>query len=389
MKKVVVILLALVAVGVLMAGQPAPDVAATHAKSPPRPKPLVSCSDMTGDGRVRGIDITAVVTAFANDAGPGWPYEVSNAYKFLYDRDANGALRGPDIGIVVGDYGMDCPLVDAQVAKATLWAYANAPVKESEAALEALGYYQASTDVPGQGTHYAKLEDWDGVFDPEAPEGLVYHHGRLAAQLYVVDGDAVGWGDYEATSYPPPETPHEVDLEGDADGPACDPDCSWNGTDDGWHLHYYLCTYNIGTSGATALPGTATAQACATAGGGDPPCTVPVTTQPCYRWGQNVGWMGHLWNHLPNLNIVEDGVTPNQICSDGDDNDNDTFIDGADTDCQGGNPPGEGGSCSDGVDNESDGVTDAADPDCQNGRFVDCFPDTQDGDHWAPFNCPA
>jgi len=198
---------------------------------------------------------------------------------------------------------------------------------------------------------------------------------------YIAIQNAAGEGALYAAIHP--------DCVRASDGPQCSPACSWAGTYDGWHLHYYLCTYSIGTSGATALPGTATAQACATAGGGDPPCTVPVTTQPCYRWGQNVGWMGHLWNHLPNLNIVEDGVTPNQICSDGDDNDNDTFIDGADTDCQGGNPPGEGGSCSDGVDNESDGVTDAADPDCQNGRFVDCFPDTLDGWHWGPFTCPA
>ena len=28
----------------------------------------------------------------------------------------------------------------------------------------------------------------------------------------------------------------------------------------------------------------------------DPQCTVPVTTQPCYSWAKDFGWMGHLWN---------------------------------------------------------------------------------------------
>lgn len=64
----------------------------------------------------------------------------------------------------------------------------------------------------------------------------MYHEGRLAAQLYVTDGSAVGWGMHEATSFPPPAAPYGVDLEGDPDGPQCDPACSWDGSYDGWHL---------------------------------------------------------------------------------------------------------------------------------------------------------
>jgi hypothetical protein len=293
--------------------------------------PLIACSNLDGDPQngVRVGDILEAVNGYFDDSpGPN--------YVFLRDTTADGLGRVDDILVVVGQYFTTCPLVDTQVAQATQWALANVPMTENEAALEAMDYYQASSDVPGQGVHYVNFENWDGVFDPAAPEGLVYHGGKLAAQLYVTDGTVVSWGTHAASSYPPPPVPHDVSLEVDADGPMCNPACSWDGTFDGWHMHYYLCTIHIGQSNAIAIPASfvpsvQTQSGCASLSGGEPECTVPITTTPCYRWAVNVGWMGHLWNWLAN---------PNQV-------------------------PDQGGD---------------------NGRFADCFPDT---DGWKEFNCPG
>lgn len=333
MKRILISVLAAVTL-LAFGASSGPGAGDVHASSPGTTvAPLLSCPDVGGDGTVDLFnDIFGVAFKFGTDAdavGPGEP----DGYHVLYDVGvADGTIDLlNDIFGVAFSFSEACPLVDVQVAKATLWGINNVPATENEAALEAMGYYQASFDVPGQGVHYVNLENWDGVFDPEAPEGLVYNNGKFVAQLYVTDGTAVGWGTHAATSYPPPAVPHNVDLEGDADGPQCSPACSWAGTYDGWHMHYYLCTTNIGTSAASALPGFSTQGSCLIYGGGDPLCTIPITATPCYRWAQNVGWMGHLWNQQLN---------PNQI-------------------------PDEGGN---------------------NGRFADCIPD---GSTWKAFNCPA
>jgi hypothetical protein len=315
--------------------------------------PLIGCPNVDGStepsadpdelGGVRVGDILKVVQAFFHDAPMGYPDVIDSDYVFLYDRNANGQQRVDDILNVVQAFFLNCPRVDTEVARATQWILTDHPelLTESESALEAAGYYRGSTDVPGQGIHYVSVNNWDGNFDPRAPEGLVYHGGLLAAQLYVTDGTiangGVGWGTHDVNgAWPPPTTPHDVDLEGDADGPQCDPACSWYGTYDGWHLHYYLCTVSIGTTSAAAIPGyfvgIQDAQDCDNfAPGSQPQCSIPITTQPCWRFGDNVGWMGHLWNWLPN---------PNQV-------------------------PDLGGN---------------------NGRFADCIPDAEG---WKSFNCPA
>jgi hypothetical protein len=308
--------------------------------------PLLNCPDIDGIAPV-GLftDIFPVADLYgadSNDTGLGEP----DGYHPLYDaKDANGTIDlFEDIFYVAESFGDTCPLVDLQVAKATAWGIANLPKVDDvagRAALQALGYYQGSSDVPGQGIHYVNVEIWDGTFDPQAPEGVVYNNGKLAAQLYVVDGGGVGgaggvgWGTYEATACCP-GAEHDIDLEVAADGPQCSPACSWAGGE-GWHVHHYLCTANIGTTSAIAIPAALapsladTKAHCQSFSGGDPECTVPITVTNCFRWAKNVGWMGHLWNHELN---------PNQI---------------ADT---GGN----------------------------NGRFSDCVPD---GSMWKAFTCPA
>jgi hypothetical protein len=294
--------------------------------------------DASPDNKVAVGDILAIVQAYFHD----WP--ATNYYP-LYDLVApyNPAIAGPpytggkirvdDILNVVNQYFDICPLADTQVAAASKWGIQNIPVMENPAALHALHYYEASSDVPGQGTHYVNMDNWDGTFNPAAPEGLVYTNGRIAAQLYVVDGNApaIGWGTFAAGSCCP-AAQHGIDLESAVSGgPNCSPACSWDGPE-GWHLHHYLCTVHIGTPSSLAVPTFATQGNCATYSGGEPLCTVPITTTPCYQWGKDIGWMGHLWNWLPNDNQISD------------------------------------------VDST------------MNGRFADCFPDTEG---WKAYNCPA
>lgn len=389
--------LALAALVVLLAGQSSrPDVAdaATPGTTVP---PLLSCPNVDGspNNGVRVGDILAVVTAYFKD----WP---STDYAYLFDlvepynpeTNTGGLQRVSDILAVVSRYFEDCPAVDTEVAQATLWARANVPIVENDAALAAIGYVKGSTNVPGQGEHYVKLANWDGTFDPAAPEGLVYDSHRatedgfgigscndgidnggdgvkdsrqpifnsnpdpdcdyftLSAHLYVVDGDQVGWiEDY--SSGPGGSCWDGIDNGGGDAIDAADPDCqqtdpgfspplddvhidplcntspcSWNGGE-GWHLHYRLCTVHIGTPYAFALPlgpGSDSADCKAIQNSG------PGAGLGDWRFAYKVGWMGHLWNHVANANVVPD-------------------VNGT-----------------------------------MNGRFADCYPDGADG--WKSYNCP-
>lgn len=291
------------------------------------PAPLLSCPDVDGSGDVTLFeDVFPIASLFGK--GPGDP-----GYHVMYDVVApvNAPINIDDIMSAALRFGEACPAVDTEVARATLWGLFNLPLTEDPAALAAISYYRGSTDVPGQGVHYTKLQNWDGVFDPMAPEGLVYNNGKLVAQLYVVSGDVVGWG-----SPPPnPSGPsiHDVDIDAFcAPQPPNTDRCSWS-TNEGWHDHHNLCTVHIGSPGAFAIPGFSSSS-CFNFSGGEPLCTVPVTVTPCYRWDDLVGWMGHLWNHQLN---------PNWIDEDGD-----------------------------------------AVPD--NGRFADCSPDLEG---WKASNCPS
>ena len=357
MKRLFLALIALAALAFLGTARPTGPI---DAASPGATvNPLLGCPDVDGSGGVRISDVTKVVGQYGNDSpGPN--------YRFIYDvygpnGTADGVLRVTDISKVVANYGRDnplCPLVDTQVAKATLWALANAPLTEDVAALSALGYTRAGPDVPGQGVHYANFTNWaDGVFNLQAPEALVYHGGKLAAQLYVSEGSIVGWvGEDPTLGGPCNDGIDNDDADTLADG--ADPDCfvpqepsgpppddididkfcypapcSWDGGE-GWHLHYRLCRLHIGTPNAD-LTLTADAATCQSANNSG--CSPPPYGCGEWSWSARVGWMGHLWNHLPNANLVPD--YPDYI----------------------------------------------APSDSLNGRFADCFPDTLG---WKAYNCP-
>jgi hypothetical protein len=194
---------------------------------------------------------------------------------------------------VVVVFGEPCPLLETQVARATLWAVRDHPevLVENANALAKLGYVQFSQELANQGTHYIQAPvAWDGAFDPEQPEGLVYRGGKLAAQLYYIEGDAIGWG-------PEPAPKGGVDIDS-----ICAPvACSWSGGGDLWHMHTDHCLLNMGMSQATTHTAASETE-CemlhnASGFGGE------------WYWDSRFGWMNHVWNHVlnPAVNPLDHG----------------------------------------------------------------------------------
>jgi hypothetical protein len=317
MKRTVVALLAL-SVLALIAGAGQHVAGRVSASSPGTTmKRLLSCPDVDGSGRVLAGDIVKVVSQY----GIG----VANPlYRFIDDLTADGNMNSGDITVAVQWYGRLCPLVDVQAAQAT-----NAILNDPDRALlmacdvstlAAHGYLRGSSDVPGQGIHYINRSYFDGIFDVSHPEGLVCDNGKLAAELYVIDGDVVGWLSGGQTSQPcPPATQWHADPPPAITGTCMSEDrvdidsfcapvpgytCSWDGNGDGWHWHVDLCTVHVGgTSDTYAVPGMSES-ACHSFGGGS--CVWDPSPNPNCYWDADVGWMGHFWNFQGNKNLVDE-----------------------------------------------------------------------------------
>jgi len=250
--------------------------------------PLLSCPTVSGGGQVDLFgDIFGVAFRFGTTPGDG-------SYALIYDVGlADGEINlFDDIFGVALRFGEVCPLVDQQVAQATQ-AILNDPQAAQLLAcdpttLNAKGYFRAGSDVPGQGVHYLKVSLWDGVFDVTQPEGLVCQGGKLAAELYVVNGNVVGWGPFTPGGGSPI---HSIDIDTFC---SVAPPCSWDGPE-GWHAHSNLCLLHIGTPSSTIVLAASAAECEAMNGG--------IGT---WVWAAGVGWMGHLWNFVPNENQLSD-----------------------------------------------------------------------------------
>jgi hypothetical protein len=333
--------------------------------------PLIACPNMDAspDNKVTVADILTVVSHYGKSYGqPGYEYLWDSLTPYNSTSPANtGSLTVADILYVVNHYGNTCPLLETQIATATRAiadptfssmlcdpTFATAMncggdpqfLTENVGFLSGKGYLRGSTDVPGQGIHYINMSIWDGLFNPAHPEGLVYKGGVLVAQLYYAEGDVVGWSPNAINNVRAVNTDSFcTPVGGEPPGTGC----GWSGTLDGWHWHANLCTWAIGTPSAVALPGPTSQAICAaTAAGAGHPCAAfyPAAGWNC-TWKAGVGYMGHLWNWLPNADY---------------------------TSAQDPGPSGLG--------------------DCQvaycntlenNGRFADCFPD---GSTWKAYDCP-
>lgn len=210
--------------------------------------PLLNCPDVDGDGQVLTGDILQVVNSYFDDyPGPD--------YMYLNDITADGLQRIDDVLLVVGRYFEVCPLVETQVAQATL---AVERYRDQDAAI-ADGYVQVTQNIAGHGIHWLKASLMDGVFDPAQPEGLNYSlDGELLAVFYVDPMWLPG---------------HEQPPEG------------FDGMEDMWHHHKGLCQWQ-GPDGPMVAENVAQADCLALPGG---------------IWFEAFGWMLHLWNFLPNM----------------------------------------------------------------------------------------
>jgi len=187
---------------------------AVFAALPPRPTaadeaawaPLLNCADVNADGAVSVGDIYDVVGRF------GTTYQ-SDGYMLLYDLDGKGAVSVGDIARVVLDFGAACPLVETQVAQATLAIDAY----QDQSAAIADGYVQGTQNLPGHGVHFIKWSLVDGNFDIGEPEGLNYSADGELLAIYYID---------------------PIWLPGHAAPPE-----GFDGAEDMWHDHPGLCQW--------------------------------------------------------------------------------------------------------------------------------------------------
>ena len=230
--------------------------------------PLLNCSDVNADGHVDGFDIGAVVVKF----GTFYP---SEDYLLLYDVWGGGSIDGFDIGKVVGDFGLICPIVDIQVARATL---AVIKYRDPLVALED-GYIQWSQLIPSMGVHLvnsSRITD----FQPQItnPAGLLYTaNGQLVAVYYLVPTSEL-CSDLGIEGVCSDLEPVGFGIEDDEDN------IDANSFQTAWHTHPGLCSWDLGTEAAT-LEESTDETVCTNSGG---------------FWHERYGWMVHLYNFIPN-----------------------------------------------------------------------------------------
>ena len=257
--------------------------------------PLLNCSDVNADGHVDIIDIGWLVLKF----GTVYP---SDNYQLLYDVSGGGAVNIIDIATAVLDFGQTCPLIETQVAQATLaliGAYGGPDLRDPAQAAAA-GYIQDSQDVAQMGIHLDNplyLTAWPnccslGLPGEETesqlihPVGLVYTAAPgggpdvLIGGWYLVPNDEVcAYYGIPGPCQSNAEQPLGfglTDVDEDNQDPA--------GPQLGWHTHPSLCAWNWDTTSALVLENVAQ-QECESTGG---------------IWFSTYGWMLHLYNVVPN-----------------------------------------------------------------------------------------
>jgi hypothetical protein len=272
--------------------------------------PLLTCSDVSADGRVNIIDIGWLVVKF----GAAYP---NDDYMLLYDVSGDGFVNIIDIGTAVVDFGRICSLTNHQVAQATLamsGAYGGPDLRDPQNALDA-GYVKSSQNVPQMGIHLFNetyMRDWPeccglGLPGEETesqlihPVGLVYTAdssgplglGELIGAWYIQPNDVV-CDFYGITTPCMPEDQSQSAVqpigfgEFNNDEDNLDPDGS--GPQGGWHFHIDLCIWNWGEANASVFEGVSQTSCVGSDG----------------LWFSTYGWMLHLYNFIPNPAFMPD-----------------------------------------------------------------------------------
>lgn len=231
------------------------DVRVIVTQTAENPEPYY-CFDVDGNGAVNSADLGLVASVFGRRFGqPG--------YTRLRDWDANGVINSADLGGTAADFTSSCPQVDREVRAAT----AGMEQFQNIQAAWNSGFFQGTPYIPGQGLHMIKgpIDSQDLIFDPAAPESLLYKPDstrpggyRLAGGMWVIP--------YSKTTLPP-------------DG--------FTTNDDAWHYHDGLCVWGWNGTGYTAVAENTTEQWCMQRPGN------PI-------WMAKAGWLVHLWNYIPN-----------------------------------------------------------------------------------------
>ncbi len=225
------------------------DVRLTITTGPINPTPYF-CSDVDGNKYVNAADLALIANQFNKRFG-------QTGYARLKDWNSDRVINSADLAgtaSYMGKYpGGLCPLVDQQIrtAVAAVEKYQNINTAIAD------GYTQITQFVPGQGRHMVKNSLLDTVMAFDQPEGLLYEPDsstpggwRLGGQMYVM---------------PRAQNPTLPD--------------GFDGLDDGWHSHDWLCFYPNGTVTLDDQP------TCTSRGG---------------SYQTDVGWLLHLWGYVPN-----------------------------------------------------------------------------------------
>ena len=298
--KRLVLFLAIAAFGLFVTSLPRPTVASNHWP------PLLNCPDVNADGAITVGDIGLVVGKF----GTFYP----NAdYLLLYDVNGGGGVTVGDITKVVIWFGQACPLIDTQVAQATLamtGAYGGPDLRDpTQATQDAFAcnpagscplYIKSSQNVPAMGIHLFSpllMADWSdccslgqpgepGESQLIHPVGLVYTAGagggpdELIGAWYIQPNDEVcafyGISTPCQSNSVQPVGFGLTNTDEDNDDPP--------GIQAGWHSHSGLCIWNWGETNASVFEGLSQ-ENCEGTGG---------------IWFSTYGWMIHLYNFIPN-----------------------------------------------------------------------------------------
>lgn len=261
--------------------------------------PLLNCADLNGDGSIAFADFLVMLQRFGGnyDADPA-------TYSLLADLNGDKSVAFADFLMLLQQFTNTCPLIESQVAKATL----AAEKYRDPAQATADGYFTSSQYVPNMGIHMVHLgnqvafPDLDNVTcnvsgglgatcQLEHPVGLLYTETfpgstvpeDLIGVWYIVPTqDVCDFYVIQGTCQPDLLEPVGFGLT-NTDEDNLDPDGA--GPQRGWHTHPNLCIWDWATTSAFVAENVP--QATCTSTGGQ-------------AWFPTYGWMIHIYNFVPN-----------------------------------------------------------------------------------------